>query len=212
LQSINNQSLQDCIKPPKVADIKIKGFNGHTTQTKVGTVRWIIHDDGGKHYHIITPNSYYLSHAESRLLSPQHWAQIAKNGRGTKCTTYHDAIILEWDNQKFKRTIPIGNVGIIGTPAGRKGYLYECEEYDKAYQVIAFTATIEHDADLQVITDHEEELADQDIQNTESIQHEGVTNEGRTSPIQIGFNDTQHDVAHSCVPVHIHHIIRYYLY
>jgi hypothetical protein len=160
-------SLQDFIKPPKVSDMKIKGFNGHTTQTKVGTVRWRIHDDGGRIHNIIQPNTYYSAHAESRLLSPQQWAQIDKNGRGTKCTTYHDVIILKWNNQKFKRTIPIDdqtrNVGIISTPLGINGYLHKCEEYDKTHQVIAFPATIEHDADLHVVTDDEEEIADQDI-------------------------------------------------
>jgi hypothetical protein len=85
-------------------------------------------------------------------------------------------------------------VGIISTPAGINGYLDKCEEYDKAHQVIAFLATIEHDDDLHMVTDDEEEIADQDIQHTESIQHEKVTNEGRTSPIQIGFDDAQHDV------------------
>jgi hypothetical protein len=51
-------------------------------------------------------------------------------------TTYHDAIILEWDNQKFKRTIPINhktrNVGIITTPAGISEYLHECDKYKKS--------------------------------------------------------------------------------
>ncbi len=169
-QSITN-SLQDFIRPPKVSDMKIKGFNGHTTQTKEGTVRWRIHDDGGRIHNIILPNTYYSAHAESRLLSPQHWAQIAKNGRGTKCTTYHDAIILEWDNRRFKRTIPINrhtrNVGIISTPIGIDGYLHKCEEYDKAHQVTAFPATIEHVDDLHVVTDDEEETIDQDIQQPE---------------------------------------------
>jgi hypothetical protein len=180
--------------------MKKKGFNGHTTQTKVGTVRWRIHDDGGRIHNIILPNTYYSSHAESRLLSPQHWAQIAKNGRGTKCTTYHDAIILEWDNRRFKRTIPINshtrNVGIISTPTGINGYLHKCEEYDKAHQVTAFPATLKHEEDLHVITDDEEETLDQDIQHpeTEPIQHEGAIEEERTSPLQIGFNDAQHDV------------------
>ena len=198
-QSITN-SLQDFIKPPKVSDMKIKGFNGHTTQTKVGTVRWRIHDDGGRIHNIILPNTYYSAHAESRLLSPQHWAQIAKNGRGTKCTTYHDAIILEWDNRRFKRTIPINrhtrNVGIISTPTGINGYLHKCEEYDKAHQVTAFPATIEHEDDLHVVTDDEEETIDQDIQHPEPepIQHEGAIEEERTSPLLISFNDTQHDV------------------
>jgi hypothetical protein len=38
-QSITS-SLQDFIKPPTLSDMRISGFNGHTTQTKVGTVKW----------------------------------------------------------------------------------------------------------------------------------------------------------------------------
>jgi hypothetical protein len=157
-QSITN-SLQDFIKPPRSSDMKIKGFNGHTTQTKVGTVRWRIHDDGGRIHDIILPNTYYSAHAESRLLSPQHWAQVANNGRGTRCTTYHDAIILEWNDQEFKRTIPINdktrNVGIISTPTGINEYLHACKKCEEAHQVIAFPATIEQDDDLPVVTDDE---------------------------------------------------------
>ncbi len=126
-QSITN-SLQDFVRPPTLSEMRIRGFNGHTTQTKVGTVKWLIHEDEGRLHSIILPNTYYSPHAESRLLSPQHWAQIARNGRGTKCTTYHDASILEWDNKKYKRTIPINNktrnVGIISTPTGIKKYLH----------------------------------------------------------------------------------------
>jgi hypothetical protein len=116
------------------------------TQTKVGTVKWLIHDDKGRLHSIILPNTYYSPHAESRLLSPQHWAQIARNVKGTQCTTYHDAIILEWDNEKYKRTVTINdktrNVRIITTPQGIKRYLHECKRYERAHQMIAFSATI----------------------------------------------------------------------
>ena len=196
-QSITN-NLQDYIKPPKLSDMRIKGFNGNTTKTRVGTVRWRIHDDEGRIHCILLPNTYYSPHAESRLLSPQHWAQIAKNGRGTKCTTYHDAIILEWDNQKFKRTIPINhktrNVGIITTPAGISEYLHECDKYEKEHQVIAFPTTIEKDVDLPVVTDDEEELDDHDKTSIVSEQPETKENAERSSPLQIGFDETQNDI------------------
>jgi hypothetical protein len=197
-QSITN-SLQDFIKPPKISDMWIRGLNGQTiTQTKVGTVRWRIHDDAGRIHSILLPNTYYSPHAERRLLSPQHWAQIAKNGRGTKCTTYHDAIILEWDNQKFKRTIPINhktrNVGIITRPAEVTEYLQECEKYEKKHQVIAFPTNIEKDDELPVVTGDEEELAENDTTSTQLIQSEGVETKERSSPVQIGFDETQNEI------------------
>jgi hypothetical protein len=133
-KTVEVRSTTNKSKPIKLSDMRIKGFNGNTTKTKVGTVRWRIHDDEGRIHSILLPNTYYSPHSESRLLSPQHWAQIAKNGRGTKCTTYHDAIIMECDNQNFIRTIPINrktrNVGIITTPARISEYLHECDKND----------------------------------------------------------------------------------
>ncbi len=71
-------------------------------------------------------------------------------GRCTKCTTYHDANILEWDNQKHKRTIPINdktrNVGIITIPPDISEYIHV------------------------IVADEEEELADQDTKSMKSIQ------------------------------------------
>jgi hypothetical protein len=40
------------------------------------------------------PNTYYSPSVETRLLSPQHWAQTRKKGRDSYCVTYHDAIIM----------------------------------------------------------------------------------------------------------------------
>jgi hypothetical protein len=45
----------------------IKGFDGTTTTTKVGTVKWKIADDkNGKMHKIKLPNTYYSEQAESR--------------------------------------------------------------------------------------------------------------------------------------------------
>ncbi len=103
-------------------------------------------------------------------------------------------------------------MGIINTPTGIKRYLHECKRYEKAHQAIAFPATIEQDEDLPTVTDNEEEQADQDIQSIKTIHNEGVkeTNhpeevidsnqpEGvkereRSTPLQIGFDETQHDI------------------
>ena len=44
----------------------------------VGTVKWKIKDDKGKVHSFILPNTYYSPSVETRLLSPQHWAQTRK--------------------------------------------------------------------------------------------------------------------------------------
>jgi len=158
-QSITN-CITDYITPPKTSGMKIKGFDGSTTTTKVGTVQWKIADDDGKIHRIKLPNTYYSEQAESRLLSPQHWAQTANNGRGTRCLTYHDAIILEWNDRKYRRTIPLSqhsrNVGVITSPIGIKSYLQACSILDHTHPNIAFPATIDK-SDLHIITDDEEE-------------------------------------------------------
>ncbi len=85
-------------------------------------------------------------------------------------------------------------MGIITTPAGISEYLHKCDKYDKAHQVIAFPTTIEKDVDLPVLTDDEEELDDHDKESMEPINIETKENEERSSPLQIGFDETQNDI------------------
>ncbi len=67
----------------------------------------------------------------------------------------------------------------------------------KTHQFIAFPAKIEQDEDLPVVTDNEEEQADQDMPSIktiqpdgvkESIQPEEVKEKERTTPLHIGFD------------------------
>jgi hypothetical protein len=103
-RSITN-SLKDYIDPPTDTTIKIKGCNGVSTKpTKVGTVQWSWEDDTGKSHTFNIKDTYYSPEAETRLLSPQHWATALGKGRDTHCMTYHDAIILKWGQNK--KTIP----------------------------------------------------------------------------------------------------------
>jgi hypothetical protein len=56
-QSITN-NLTDYIEPLSDSDMKIRGFNGATTTTKVGTVAWTILDDTGQAHTIKTPTNH----------------------------------------------------------------------------------------------------------------------------------------------------------
>ena len=85
-------------------------------------------------------------------------------------------------------------MGIITTPAGISEYLHECDKYEKAHQVIAFPTTIEKDVDLPVVTDDEEELDDHDKESIKSKHPETKENTERSSPLQIGFDETQNDI------------------
>jgi hypothetical protein len=92
--------INDYIEPPVKSSVRVRGYNGSTNSTMVGTVKWKIKDDKGKIHSFILPNTYYSPSVETRLLSPQHWAQTRKKGIVSYCITYHDAIIMRWNKDK----------------------------------------------------------------------------------------------------------------
>ncbi len=73
----------------------------HTNSTMVGTVKWRVKDDNGKIHNIILPNTYYSPSVETRLLSPQHWAQARgkKRDRGKVRQTDRDKHDWEKDRE-----------------------------------------------------------------------------------------------------------------
>jgi hypothetical protein len=46
--------------------------------TGIGTIKWTICDDSGKLIDLVIPNSLYIKGSTTRLLSPQHYAQVGK--------------------------------------------------------------------------------------------------------------------------------------
>jgi len=126
--SITN-NIKDFIEPPKASRTKILGISGVSAATLVGTVRWKIEDDAGQSHDIYLPNTYYAKTAPCKLLSPQHWSQVADDNspepNGTWCATYSDSVVLEWDQRKYRRTIPLSaktNVGMLQTAPGFSQY------------------------------------------------------------------------------------------
>jgi hypothetical protein len=57
-KSITN-CLEDFIALTRSSNMIIKGFNGATATTKVGTVQWKLQDDTGKVHTITLPETYY---------------------------------------------------------------------------------------------------------------------------------------------------------
>jgi hypothetical protein len=98
---------EDIIESPVKSRVKVRGYNGHTESTMVGTVKWKIQDDNGKIHNFILPDTYYSSAVETRLFSPQHWAQVRNRKRDTYCVTYYDAIIMRWNKDKYQITAPL---------------------------------------------------------------------------------------------------------
>ena len=56
---------------------QIKGIGGTLGDVQKGTITWWIEDDNGCPHKITLPGSLYIPTSPSRLLSPQHWAQVA---------------------------------------------------------------------------------------------------------------------------------------
>jgi hypothetical protein len=126
----------------------------------VGTVKWKIKDDKGKIHSFILPNTYYSPSVETRLLSPQHWAQTRKKGRDSYCITYHDAIIMRWNEDKYQITASLDNrkhrsVGVVRSASGITQYLTSCQAINEEYTTLAYPATICMDCQVAEVTDDE---------------------------------------------------------
>ena len=67
--------IKDYIETPRKTKTKILGSNGNSTASYVGTVKWRIEDDNGRHHEVILPGTYYSEYVPYKLISPQHWAQ-----------------------------------------------------------------------------------------------------------------------------------------
>ena len=96
---------RDFVGEPRKVHVLVKGIAGFGAATHVGTVRWSIQDDRGVVHEHLIPNTYLHESSPYRLLSPQHWSQEAKDGRGTWCATYFDAVELFWKQHQYVRTV-----------------------------------------------------------------------------------------------------------
>jgi hypothetical protein len=76
----------------------------------IGTFKFKIEDNNGKTHKIKVPNTLYLPDLRRCLLSPQHWAQEARDNyplpRGTRMESNEEYCILIWGQTKYKKTIP----------------------------------------------------------------------------------------------------------
>ena len=163
--SITN-NLADYITAPTTAHVQVRGYAGATSNAnKVGTVKWRIEDDASKVHELLLPSTYYSPKAEHRMLSPQHWCQVANdhkpNRNGTLCVTQADSVILKWDQLRHTRTIPLTpktNIGVLRSAPKNKKYDAFCAVCEEN-SVYAFPSTIAVESNTpatDVITDEGE--------------------------------------------------------
>ena len=184
------EDFVDCPVPVKCR--KIKGISGTLSDVRKGTLKWQIEDDDGVKHDVIIPGSYYVPEASSRLLSPQHWAQTAKDNkpkpRGTWCATYDDSIELWWGQRKYKRTLPLDpketNVGTMQSAPGYKRYSAFCSEIGEDDEDYDVQDDVAFPSESHTVTDDE--------QDSESDEEDEATSdyvpESRESPLTTDFD------------------------
>lgn len=101
-------------------DLKLKqigectGIGTGLTIAGKGTFLMNIEDDDGGIHKIEIPNSLYVPGLRMVLLSPQHWAQQAKDTipdpMGTCMVNSHLSCTLYWNQKKFKKTVPFDDI------------------------------------------------------------------------------------------------------
>jgi hypothetical protein len=119
--------MSDFISQPKPTSVRIKGIGGaRVSATFVGTVRWCFEDDSGKKHDFVLPGTYYSSAVPGRILSLQHWAQVANDNkprpRGTYSATFDDCIELFWSQRQYKKTVPYCPNTNVATMRSAPGY------------------------------------------------------------------------------------------
>jgi archaellum component FlaF (FlaF/FlaG flagellin family) len=111
-----SNNLADFVAPLKASTVRVKGFNGTTSSTRVGTVMWNILDDTGHRRTLKIQNTYYVPACPLRILSPQHYSQQTKDLRRTHSTNFGDHVLFVWNRGKYQATMPLSpttNVGIL---------------------------------------------------------------------------------------------------
>ena len=139
-----SNKIEDFIGSVTESRRTIKGFGGsHIRNIMKGTIQWKWEDDTGKIHQFKIPNSYYVPTGGMRLLSPQHWAQAQIKQRksrpnGIGCHTYHNKMVLYWNDNNDRSTVPISrenNVATFYTAPGFHKFRLFCDqaqiEYDQ---------------------------------------------------------------------------------
>jgi hypothetical protein len=161
-----------------VSNASVIGYSGSRTKiTHKGTIRWYISDDAGKTQAIVIPNSFYVPTSKTRLLSPQHFAQQAKDHfpihRGTWCATYDDCICLQWRQRTCSITAKLdpesSNVATIWTSPGYKKHVSFCTKLEDAQkELVCLEASQTPDYIDFNLSDTDESTSDQ--RNTHEFQ------------------------------------------
>ena len=101
--------IKDFCNSPWTTNLSINKIGGNIGITMQGTIKWTILDNLSKPHTFKMTNSYFVPDAPQRLFSPQHWSQTAFTDKTQSgwASTYHDCVVLCWNQDKFQRTISL---------------------------------------------------------------------------------------------------------
>ena len=95
--------MEDFVESPKHVDRKVKGIKGHANTTQRGTLKWHVEDDTGLVHIMVIQGACLIPDAATRILSPQHLAQLANDHypreEGTGALTTSKNITLFWSQR-----------------------------------------------------------------------------------------------------------------
>jgi len=163
------------ITPTRGVKHRVKALGKHMLNVKgEGTVLWKWEDDDGRvHSHYID-GALYVPDADLCLLSPQHWAQQAKDNHpkpyGTWCATLEDKDILYWKQNQYKRTVPMNpstNTGRFRSAGGSLKYQLYAAVQD-AYNGVEEQEHVVYQADVHIIPPDDEDAPPDDEEATTS--------------------------------------------
>jgi hypothetical protein len=162
-------SMVDFIAPPTAVSITVKGIGGDCMATYVGTVQWMIEDEHGVVHEWLIPNTYYNKQSPYRLLSPQHWAQEQREGRGAMCTMYFDAVEVFWNDCRDVRSIPLDghtNIALIRSQPAYSQFHSFCNGIATADDALDEAELLEL---TPVVTDNESSVDEADGDDKDTI-------------------------------------------
>lgn len=176
------------------------------------TVKWSIEDDLGRSHDVILPGAIYARKSPARILSPQHWAQEAKDNhpkrRGTWCATYGDEIVLHWDQERYKRSVTLDKKGsnvatICTSPGFNKFESFQSESGLVRDELFCYDSRIISDDegdDQYTPVSESNEVA---IKATTSTQNQEEVWKTRPDPLMTDFNLQQSEEEGQEPPVHV---------
>ena len=166
--SITNDH-NDFIQKPRGKKHNVQGIAGSAQATLCGTIQWYLDDDQGCSHKFTILNTYYITIAPTRILSPQHFAQQIEDHKpmaeGIGCVTNSKSVTLFWDQQKYTKTIYFDlklNIAMTRTSSGSKVFrAYMANHQEPCNNVHVFKTHISLDENSfwrRMITYHSNQL------------------------------------------------------